>query len=63
SRYLLILIKKNIIMGLFDNFITFLTEGGKKEGYRLWEGKSGSYIKKGGSGRKGKTISFFKKKK
>ena len=49
-------------MGLFDSFITYLTEGGKKEGFRLWEGKSGSYIKKGGSGRKGKTISFFKMK-
>ena len=36
-------------MGLFDSFITYLTEGGKKEGFRLWEGKSGSYIKKGGN--------------
>jgi hypothetical protein len=45
-------------MGLFDIFITFKTEGGKTEGFRLWEGISGSYIKKGGSGRK-EIISFF----
>ena len=50
-------------MELFDFFFSLLTVEGKKEGFKLWEGKIGSYIKKGGSGRKGKTISFFKKKK
>lgn len=52
-----------INMGLFDSFIKHLTESGKKGGFRLWEGKSGSYIKKGGKGRKGETISFFRNKK
>ena len=50
-------------MGRFDGFIKFLTGNAKKDGYRLWVGKTGnSYIKKGGNGRKGPTISFFKKK-
>ena len=48
-------------MGLFDDILKYLTEGGKKEGLRLFEGKSGSYIKKNGKGREGKTL-FFKKK-
>lgn len=48
-------------MGLFAELLKYLTEGGKKEGLRLFEGKSGSYIKKNGNGRKGKTI-FFKRK-
>lgn len=48
-------------MSLFDSIIDFLTEGGKKQGIRLWKGKSGTYIKQGGNGRKGKTL-FFKKK-
>jgi hypothetical protein len=48
------------IMGLFDEFIKSLTEYGKKEGFRLWIGKTGNpYIKKGGNGRKGRTIAFF----
>ncbi len=51
-------------MGIFDGFIKYLTEDAKKDGFRLWVGKTGnSYIKKGGKGRGGTTISFSKKKK
>jgi hypothetical protein len=49
-------------MGLFDSFITFLTEGGKKEGFRLWEGTSGSYIKKEEVVEKAKQYQLLKEK-
>ena len=50
-------------MGIFDGFMRYLTEVANKEGFRLWVGKTGnSYIKRGGNGRIGQTISFFKKK-
>ncbi|WP_166778537.1 hypothetical protein [Flavobacterium psychrophilum] len=51
-------------MGIFDEFTKYLTENAKKDGFRLWVGKTGNqYIKKGGNGRKGPVFAFFNVKK